>query len=270
MQKAFFKLFRFDFDRCFCTIYEKGPLAGSCVVEQMLTLSLQGGGGGDGSLWAVANYRHFVSNERCSFELKPPPPPPNEHTHNMHMKKMLTKKCGHCLHDAVHMVVSSSPKYFREGLWCPCLYRRAFSCFLSFLSGVGVYLPPFVLHITDSASDGARSWRSRVSSAEDFDKLGLGHEGVHLSEVCNIMDFFVTETTSKPCKTTRSSPKMPVFLPNEQAWTLPPLKRTSFVWNKVPLIGNGPLHKTFSRVYIVSQWGLSSYNFSFLHIFLFA
>ena len=77
-------------------------------------------------LGAVANYRHFVSNERCSFELKPLPPPPNEHTHYMHMEKRLTNKCGYCLHDAVHMVVSRSPKYFREGLWCPWLYRRAF------------------------------------------------------------------------------------------------------------------------------------------------
>ena len=37
----------------------------------------------DVGLGAVANYRHFVSNERCSFELNPPPPPPppNEHIH---------------------------------------------------------------------------------------------------------------------------------------------------------------------------------------------
>ena len=116
-----------------------------------------------------------------------------------------------------------------------------FSCF--FLSGVGAYRPPFVLHITDSASDVARSWRSRVSSAEDVDKLGLGHEGLHVSEVCNIMGFFVTETTRKPCKTTRSSPKMPIFLPNEQALTLSPLKWTLFVWNKMPVIGDGPLEE---------------------------
>ena len=58
-----------------------------------------------------------------------------------------------------------------------------FSCF--FLSGVGAYLPPIGLHITESASDGTRSWRLRVSSAEDADKLGLGHEGLHVSEVCN-------------------------------------------------------------------------------------
>ena len=39
MQNAFFKLFRFDFDRCFCTVREKRPLARSfTVVEQVLNL----------------------------------------------------------------------------------------------------------------------------------------------------------------------------------------------------------------------------------------
>ena len=123
---------------------------------------------------------------------------------------MLTKKCRYCLHDAVHMVVSSSQKYFRECLWCPWLYRRAFLCFLS---EVGAYLPPFVLRITDSASDGARSWRSRVCSAEEVDKLRLGHEAKASpwAKFVIFKDFFVTETTGKSCKTTRSSPKMPIF-----------------------------------------------------------
>ena len=38
MQKAFFKLFRFDFHRCFCTDSEKRPLARSFVVEQIFNL----------------------------------------------------------------------------------------------------------------------------------------------------------------------------------------------------------------------------------------
>ena len=42
-------------------------------------------------------------------------------------------------------------------------------------------------------------------------------------------------------------PKMPIFLPNKQASTLPPLKRTSFVWNKMPVIGDGPLHTQKNR-----------------------
>ena len=72
-------------------------------------------------------------------------------------------------------------------------------------------------------------------------------EGLHVSEVCNITDFFVTETTGKSCRTTRSSPKMPIFLPNEQASTFPSLKRTSFVWNKMPVIGDGPLQDVLQR-----------------------
>ena len=168
----------------------------------------------------------------------PPPPPPNEHIHYIHMEKCWPRNAS-----IVYMMWYT--------WWClalrsilgkacdvPGSTEGLFSCF--FLSGVRAYLPPFVLRITDSASDVARSWRSRVSSAEDVDELGLGHEGLHVSEVCNMMDFFVTETTRKPCKTTRSSLKMPIFLPNEQASTLPPLKRTSFVWNKTPVIGDGP------------------------------
>ena len=57
----------------------------------------------------------------------PPPPPPNEHIHYMHMEKMLTKKCRYCLHDAEHMVVSSSQKYFREGVMSVAL-QKGFSC----------------------------------------------------------------------------------------------------------------------------------------------
>ena len=38
MQNAFFKLFWFDFDRCFCADREKRPLARSFVVEQILSL----------------------------------------------------------------------------------------------------------------------------------------------------------------------------------------------------------------------------------------
>ena len=38
MQNAFFKLFWFDFDRCFCADREKRPLARSFVVEQILNL----------------------------------------------------------------------------------------------------------------------------------------------------------------------------------------------------------------------------------------
>ena len=36
----FFKLFCFDFDRCFCADREKWPLARSFVVEQILNLFL--------------------------------------------------------------------------------------------------------------------------------------------------------------------------------------------------------------------------------------
>ena len=38
MQNAFFKLFWFDFDRCFCADREKRPFARSFVVEQILNL----------------------------------------------------------------------------------------------------------------------------------------------------------------------------------------------------------------------------------------
>ena len=153
---------------------------------------------------------------------------------------MLTKKCRYSLHEAVHMWCLALRSISGKACDVPGSREGLFSCF--FLGGVGAYLPPFVLRITDSASDGARSWRSRVSSAEDVDKLWLDHlEGLPVSEVCNILDFFVTETTGKSCKTTRSNPKLPIFLPNKQASTLPPLKRTSFVWNKMPVIGDGPL-----------------------------
>ena len=155
----------------------------------------------------------------------PLPPPPNEHIHCMHMEKCLPRNAG----------ILNMKRYT---WWClalrsisgkacdvPGSTEGLFSCF--FLGGVGAYLPPFVLRITENnASDGARSRRSRVSSAEDVDyKLRLGHEGLPVSEFRNILDFFVNETTGKSGKTTRSSPKMPIFLPNEQASTLPPLKR---------------------------------------------
>ena len=38
MQNMFFKLFQFDFDRCFCTDRKKKPLARSFLVEQILNL----------------------------------------------------------------------------------------------------------------------------------------------------------------------------------------------------------------------------------------
>ena len=170
----------------------------------------------------------------------PPPPPPSKRTHTLHAyrknadqeMRVLSTWCG--THGGVQL-----SEVLGKACDVPGSTEGLFSFF--FLSGVGAYRPPFVLRITDSASDGARSWRLRVSSAEDVDKLRLGNEGLHVSAVCNIMDFFVTQTTRKPCKTTRSSPKLPIFLPNEQASTLPPLKRTSFVWNKMPVIGDGPL-----------------------------
>ena len=177
----------------------------------------------------------FQTNDvRLSWN--PLPPPPNEHIHYTHIKKCWPRNAG-----IVCMM--------RYSWWCLALRSNSgkacdapgsteglFSCF--FLSGVGAYLPPFVLRITDSASDGARSWRSRVTSAEDVDKLGLGHEGLHVSEVCN---FFVTETTRKPCKTTRSSTsKNADFSSKRTSFDPPPLKRTSFVWNKMPVIGDGP------------------------------
>ena len=65
-------------------------------------------------------------------------------------------------------------------------------------------------------------------AAEDVDKLRLGHEGLPVGEVCNIMDFFVTQT-GKSCKTTRSSPKMPIIFSKRTSFDPPPLKRTSFV-----------------------------------------
>ena len=90
-----------------------------------------------GILGAVANYRHFVSNEneRCSFELKPPPP--NEYIHCMHMEKCWPRNAG-----IVYMM--------RYTWWClalrsilgkscdvPGSTEGHFSCF--FLSGVGAY-----------------------------------------------------------------------------------------------------------------------------------
>ena len=114
---------------------------------------------------------------------------------------MLTKKWRYCLHDAVHMVVSSSQKYFREGLWCPWLYRtsslvwRAFSCFLS---GVGAYLPPFVLHITDSASDSARSRRSQVRSAEDVDKNLISGLAMKASPWAKFVILWISSSPKRP------------------------------------------------------------------------
>ena len=66
-----------------------------------------------------------------------------------------TKKCWYCLPDAVHMVVSSSLKCFRKARDVPGYAEGLFSCF--FLSGLGAYPPPFVLRVTDSVRDGARS-----------------------------------------------------------------------------------------------------------------
>ena len=194
----------------------------------------------------------------------PLPSPPNEHIHFIHKEKMLIKKCRYCLHDAVHMVVSSYQKYFRKACDVPGPTEGLFSCF--FLSWVGAYLPPFTLRVTDSAGDDARTWRLRVSSAEDVDKFRLGDECLSVSEVCNVMDFFVTETTGKSCKTTRSSPKMLIFLPNEQASTLPPLKRTSFVWNKMPVIGDGPGLQNLKSTYherLGDLWTSVNQPFSF-------
>ena len=64
-------------------------LSGHCSRQQILVKN-EGVLIFGGYLGAVANYRHFVSDERCSFELKPPSPqgpPPNEHIHYMHMEK---------------------------------------------------------------------------------------------------------------------------------------------------------------------------------------
>ena len=88
----------------------------------------------------------------------------------------------------------------------------------------------------------ARDHEDRESALQKTStNSGLAMKASTWAKFVNIMDFFVTETTRKPCKTTRSSPKMPIFLPNEQASSLSPLKRTWFVWNKMPVIGNGPL-----------------------------
>ena len=94
-------------------------------------------------LGAVANYRHFVSNERCSFELKPPPPS-SKRTHTLHP---YGKKCW---------PTSGIVYVMRYTGWCldlrsilekachvPGSTEGLFSCF--FLSGVGAYLSPFVL-----------------------------------------------------------------------------------------------------------------------------
>ena len=137
-------------------------------------------------LGAVANYRHFVSNERCLFELKPPSPS-SKRTHTLHA--LLWKKCWPRNAGIVYMM--------RYAWWCPALrsisgkachvsgsIEGLFSCF--FLSGVGAYLPPFVLSTTDSASDGARSRRSWVSSDWRIRRQTRAWPwGIHVSEVCN-------------------------------------------------------------------------------------
>ena len=177
----------------------------------------------------------------CGFSLNPPPPPPpSEHTHYMHMEKCWPRNAG-----IVYMMRNTwwclALRNISGRVWCPWLYRRAFRLLLL---ERGWSRPSDIRSAhhchCDGANDSVRSRSLRVSFAEAVDKLRLGHEGLPVGEVCNIMDFFVTQTTGKSCKATRSHPKMLIFLPNEQASTLPPLKRTSFVWNKMPVIGDGP------------------------------
>ena len=125
-------------------------------------------------LGAVANYRHFFQTNDVRLSWNPLPLLQTNTYITCIWKKCWPRNAG-----IVYMM--------RYAWWCPALRsilgkachvsgstEGLFSCF--FLSGVGAHLPPFVLRITDSASGGARSRRSRVSSVEDVDKLGLGHE----------------------------------------------------------------------------------------------
>ena len=180
----------------------------------------------------------------------PPPPPPSKRTHTL--GKMLTKKCRYCLPDATHGGVLLSEVFQGRPVMSLVLQKDFFV-----LLERGWSVPSaihsahhqecsYVLLASLTALATARDHEDRESALQktSTNSCRLGHEGLPVSEVCNIMDFFVTETTGKSCKTTCSSPKMlqkwRFFFSNEQASTLPSLKRTSFVWNKMPVIGDGP------------------------------
>ena len=79
---------------------------------------------------AVSNYRHFVSNERCSFELNPPPPPPpNEHIHYMRMEKCWPRNAG-IVYMMRHTCWCLALRSISGKAWCLWLYRRAFRVLL--------------------------------------------------------------------------------------------------------------------------------------------
>ena len=168
-----------------------------------------------------------------------PPRPPNEHIHYMHMEKCWPRNAGIVYMMRYTWWCQDLRSILGKACYVPGSTEGLFSCFLS--SGVGAYLPPFALRITDSVCDGARSWRSRVSSAEDVEKPGLGHEGLHASRFCNFMDFFVTETTRKPCKNHTQQSKSADFSSKRTSFDPSPSQTTSFVWKKMPVIGDSPL-----------------------------
>ena len=189
-------------------------------------------------LGAVANYRHFVSNERCSFELNTPPPPLLQT--NTYIT-CIWKKCWPRNAGIVYMmrytwwclalrsilgkacdVPGSTKGLFSSWAGWECTFRHSFCASLTALATARL------MKIASQLC--RRRWQTRASP-----------RSLHVSEVCNIVDFLLLRNDQEAMQKTRSSPKMPIFLPNEQASTLPPLKRTSFVWNKMPVIGDGPL-----------------------------
>ena len=137
-------------------------------------------------------------------------------------------------------------------VWCPWIYRRAFRVPCSW-AGVGAGLPTFVLRITDGTNNGARSWSLRVSFAEDVDKLRLGHEGLPVGEVCNIMDFFDTQTTwevmqnhTQQSKNADFSSKRTSFDPPPSPMNIVRLKQNAGNWRR-------PLSKKDERMTAPSQ-----------------
>ena len=200
------------------------------------------------TLGAVANYRHFVSNERCSFELNPPPPSPSpKWTHYMHMEKCWPRNAGIVCMMRYTWWCLALRSILRKACDVPGSTEGLFSCF--FLSGVGACLPTFVLRITDSASDGARSWRLRVSSAEDVDKLKLGHEGLPVGEVFSI-GFLRHRSQREVMQNHRQQSKNADFSSKRTSFDPPPsqtnivrLKQNAGNWRRPLNEQNAKMHK---------------------------
>ena len=168
-----------------------------------------------------------------------PPPPSPKRTHTLHAYgKMLTKKSRYFLHDAEHMVVSSFQKYFRKGVMSQAL-QKGFSCASSWAGLEQAFRHSFCASLTALAA--ARDHEVCESALQKT----LTNSGLDMKAFpwAKFVILWISSSPKRPgsqAKPHAAVQKMPIFLPNEQASTLPPLKRTLFVWNKMSVNGDGP------------------------------